>query len=126
MFSREQAISRLKNNPNEKITHRLFGPDEYLYGRNGKVYDENEYLFEDWTSEGSGKHDGMRMRVGGNWENGWDLFKEDIDIVVKEYGRVSVMIPVGATAEDVEKAVIKAEAGGDAVFFKREWSYIKE
>ena len=59
------------------------------------------------------------MQVGGDWENGWDLFKEDIDIVVKEYGRVSVMIPVGATAEDVEKAVIKAVASGNAAFFKK-------
>ena len=66
------------------------------------------------------------MQVGGDLENGWDLFKEDIDIVVKEYGRVSVMIPVGATAEDVEKAVIKAEADGDAVFFKREVSHFKK
>ena len=60
-----------------------FCPYEYLFGRNGKVYDENGLLFEDWTSEGSGKRDGMRMRVGDDWEDGWDLFKEDIDIVVR-------------------------------------------
>lgn len=47
-----------------------FCPYEYLFGRNGKVYDENGLLFEDWTSEGSGKRDGMRMRVGDDWEDG--------------------------------------------------------
>ena len=73
MFSRDWAINILKNNPNQKITHRLFDSDEYVYGKNGKVYDENGYLFEDWVSEGIGKHDGMRMRVGGSWEDGWDI-----------------------------------------------------
>jgi hypothetical protein len=35
----------------------------------------NGLLFEDWTSEGSGKRDGMRMRVDDDWEDEWDLFK---------------------------------------------------
>lgn len=59
----------------KKITYVLFCPYEYLFGRNGKVYDENGLLFEDWTSEGSGKRDGMRMRVDDDWEDEWDLFK---------------------------------------------------
>lgn len=67
----------------KKITYVLFCPYEYLFGRNGKVYDENGLLFEDCTSEGSGKRDGMRMRVGDDWEDGLDLFKGDIDIVVR-------------------------------------------
>lgn len=75
MFSREQAIYRLKNHPNEKITHRLFGPDEYIYSKDGKVYDEDGYLFEDWISEGLGQHNGMRMRAGDSFEDGWSLYQ---------------------------------------------------
>lgn len=74
MFSREWAIDGLENKLNQKITHRLFGSNEYIYGKNGKVYDENNYLFEDWTSEGVGKHDGVRMRVDGPWEAGWSIY----------------------------------------------------
>ena len=40
MFSRDWAITILNHHPNVKITHRLFSTDEYIYGRNGKVYDE--------------------------------------------------------------------------------------
>lgn len=74
MYSREWAIDMLKNHPGEKITHMLFASDEYIYGRNEKVYDEMEYLFEDWNSEGIGKHDGMRSRIGGPWEDGWSIY----------------------------------------------------
>ena len=73
MFSRDWAIDVLKNKPKQKITHRLFDSNEYIYGKNGKVYDENGYLFEDWVSEGIGKHDGVRMRVGDSWEDGWNM-----------------------------------------------------
>ena len=34
------------------------------------IYDENDYLFEDWYSDGS---IGMRMRTGGSWEDGWSV-----------------------------------------------------
>lgn len=75
MFSRDWAITILNHHPNVKITHRLFSTDEYIYGRNGKVYDENDYLFEDWISEGLGRHDGMRMRVDELWNDGWNFYK---------------------------------------------------
>lgn len=79
MLSREAAIDVLKNKPNQKITHRFWDFDEYIYGKNGKVYDEQGCLFEDWVSEGIGRHDGIRARVGGVWEDGWSLYMENPD-----------------------------------------------
>lgn len=69
--SRAWALDVLKNQPNVKITHELFDSDEYIYGAKGCVYDECGYLFEDWHSS---YRNGMRMRVGGSWEDGWSLY----------------------------------------------------
>ena len=72
---RTQIINFMKENPNVKITHRLFDSDEYLYQENdGKVYDEKGYLFEDWYSD---DRNGMRMRTGGSWEDGWDVYHDN-------------------------------------------------
>lgn len=35
MVSREAAIDVLENKPNQKITHRFFGSDEYIYSKDG-------------------------------------------------------------------------------------------
>ena len=71
-------IEFIKENPNVKITHFLFGEDEYIFQKeNGKIYDERGYLFEDWYSEGAGKHNGIRMRVGGDWDTGWAVVKDE-------------------------------------------------
>ena len=67
-----KMINTLKSNPGVKITHILFDKSEYIYmGNDGNVYDENGYLFEDWTS--IGRCDGIRCRTGGYWENGWSI-----------------------------------------------------
>lgn len=76
MLSREAAIDVLENKPNQKITHKFFDSNEYIYSKDGVVYDEQGYLFEDWVSDGTGKHDGIRARVGGAWEDGWSLYEE--------------------------------------------------
>lgn len=79
-MDRSSMIELIKENPNVKITHWLFSDDEYIYQKdNGKIYDENGYLFEDWYSEGAGQHNGIRMRKGGSWETGWEI-KEKHDM----------------------------------------------
>ena len=39
---------------------------------------ENDYLFEDWTSK---FHNGMRIRVGGSWENNWYVFNTELIVI---------------------------------------------
>ena len=68
-MSRDEMIKYMAENPNMKITHRLFDFDEFIYqSEDGRIYDENGYLFEDWESEW---HNGIRTRTGESWENGW-------------------------------------------------------
>lgn len=70
-FSRDLAVEILQNLKGVKITHILFGSDEYLY-KDGVVLDESGYVFEDWTTA---RHNGMRMRKGGIWEGHWRLYR---------------------------------------------------
>jgi hypothetical protein len=67
-IAREEAIQILKSQVNVRVSHDLFDEEEYLYMKDGKVYDENGYLFDDWYSP---HHNGVRERVGGAWETGW-------------------------------------------------------
>lgn len=67
-MTRESMIEFMKENPNIKITHRLFDSEEYIYQKNGNIYDENNYLFEDWYSD---THCGIRMRNDDAWKDGW-------------------------------------------------------
>lgn len=69
----------IKENPNVKITHEYFSPDEYIYSKeNGEVYTEEGYLFEDWYSNEFTGHNGIRMRKGDDWETGWSLYKGEL------------------------------------------------
>lgn len=68
-ISRVEMMAALTSRPGTKIAHKLFTSDEYLYmGVDGKIYDENNYLFDDWEHPAIC---GLRMRQGGNWETGW-------------------------------------------------------
>ena len=69
-MTRDQMIGFIKENSGIKITHELFGDDEYLVGRGNVVYDENGYVFETWIGT---FHNGIRMRTGGLWETGWSV-----------------------------------------------------
>ena len=75
-MSRNEMIEFIQKNSCVHITHFLFGDDEYIYSsEDGLVYDEKGYLFEDWnsvTNMWSG-HNGIRMRSGKQWENGWSI-----------------------------------------------------
>lgn len=74
-MTRTEMIGFLRENPFVKVTHKLFMKDEYLYSKgDGCIYEEHDYLFEDWSSERS---NGMRMRSGGAWETGWSLYVEE-------------------------------------------------
>lgn len=70
-FSRDIAVKILQNLKGVKITHDLFGSDEYLY-KDGVVLDESGRVFEDWTTD---RHNGIRMRKGGIWEGHWRLYR---------------------------------------------------
>lgn len=73
-MTRTEMIEFIKENPNVKITHSLFAPDEYIYSLpNGVVYTEEGYLFEDWIV--GSYHSGIRARQGDLWEDDWSLYK---------------------------------------------------
>lgn len=72
-MTRAEMIEFISKNPNVSISHLLFADDEFIFSSpGGRVYDESGYLFEDWYSpnDPSGWN-GIRMRKGGQWENGW-------------------------------------------------------
>ncbi len=73
-LSRSEMIELIKNHPHIPFAHRLFSQGEYIYSNAaGDIYDENGYLFEDWHSDGPGRHDGIRRRTVGAWEHGWQI-----------------------------------------------------
>ena len=75
-MTRNEMIIFIKENPHVHITHTLFDESEYIYtGDDGNVYDEDGFLFEDWM-DGFGSwigNNGIRMRIGGQWEDGWRI-----------------------------------------------------
>ena len=75
-MTRSDMINFIKTHHNIHITHDLFDADEYIYSDiDGLIWDEHGYLFEDWSSVAdrwSGAN-GIRMRTGGKWENGWHI-----------------------------------------------------
>ena len=69
-MTRSEMIAYIKAHPYNKISHRLFTDDEYIYaGWDGCVYDENGNLFECWYEPFNWF--GIRERCGGQWEDGW-------------------------------------------------------
>lgn len=72
-MTRMHMIEFLQENHNVPVKHFLFDESEFIYSVEDQcVYDENGYLFEDWHSI---HHDGIRIRKGGVWEDGWSLVK---------------------------------------------------
>lgn len=80
-MTRTEMIAFIKANPYVKITHFLFDSNEYIFSaENGNVYEEHGYLFENWdspTNMWSGAN-GIRMRVGGKWDDGWRIKHESV------------------------------------------------
>lgn len=69
-MTRSEMIAYIKANPYHQISHTLFEPDEYIYsGYDGYVYDEKGFLFEEWYEPW--RWNGIRLRVGNEWEDGW-------------------------------------------------------
>lgn len=78
-FTRNEIIDYMKSHRGVKIKHDLFTDSEYLVmKKDGLIYDENDYLFEDWISK---FHNGMRIRVGGSWENNWYVFNTELIVI---------------------------------------------
>ena len=71
-MTRSEAIAHMQLNPNIKVTHDHFSPEEYLYMKDGKIYTEEGYLFEDF--EPRSNNNGMRIRDGENWATGWSIW----------------------------------------------------
>lgn len=75
-MTRAEMIAFIRENPHIHVTHPLFDESEYIYtGNDGFVYDENGFLFEDWCDGFGGwiGRNGIRMRIGGQWEDGWRI-----------------------------------------------------
>jgi hypothetical protein len=75
-MTRTEMTEFIKENHYVHITHPLFDDSEYIYSdTDGIVHDECGYIFENWdsvTDMWSGNN-GIRMRTGGSWENGWHI-----------------------------------------------------
>lgn len=81
-MTKYELINILHSQPGIKITHHLFEPDEYIFSKeDGNVYDENGFLFEDWTGP---YHDGIRLRTGVTWDTGWTIWREANQIQNKD------------------------------------------
>ena len=67
-MTRDQVIEYMCDNRGVKVKHESFAAGEYIYMKDcdGNIYDESDYLFENWIDN----HDGMRSRQGGIWEKG--------------------------------------------------------
>lgn len=81
-MTRSEMIDTLENFPHLPITHHLFADDEYIFSDiDGIVYDESGLIFENWysfTNMWSGVN-GIRLRSGGMWEDGWRIKTEILD-----------------------------------------------
>ena len=76
-MNRQAAINLMMREPQIKITHQYFSPDEYIYMKNGYIYDENDYQLT-----GNHFNDGIDFwtdRTGPEWEEGWSIYKTDAD-----------------------------------------------
>ena len=81
-MTRSEMIDTLKNYPHLPITHYLFDDNEYIFSdMSGIVYDESGHIFENWDSVTyvwSGIN-GLRLRTGGMWEDGWRIKTEMLE-----------------------------------------------
>ena len=81
-MTRDEMINTLKQYPHLPITHYLFADDEYIFSNMyGIVYDESGRIFENWdsvTDVWSGIN-GLRLRTGGMWEDGWRIKTEMLE-----------------------------------------------
>lgn len=78
----------------------------------GKLYDENGYLFEDWYSDGVDRHDGIRSRNGISWQAGWKRKenKVDVDKLINTFrdmaNRESLLAYGGVSQEDLLNQIV--------------------
>jgi hypothetical protein len=76
-MSKLAIIVYMYEHPFEKITHKLFTTDEYLYYDINEdcIKDENQNVFETWVKEPC-SYNGIMVRTEKHWEYGWKLYNE--------------------------------------------------
>ena len=78
-----------------KMTHRLFSGYEYIYMKDGEIYDENDYKMT------GGDVDFWTDRKGLEWEEGWSIYKTDADLLMEANPGIGSVIPfIGRTRYD--------------------------
>lgn len=76
-MNKQAAINLMKRNPLVKITHQYFSSEEYIYMKDGDIYDENEYRMTEIGPDSSINF--WTDRTGPEWEEGWSIYKTDAD-----------------------------------------------
>lgn len=69
-MTKQEAILMMENG--NKVKHYLFESEEYIYMKNGKIHDENDYLLE-VRDANNRLIDFWSDRTGEVWEDGWIL-----------------------------------------------------
>lgn len=63
-MTKEEAIFAMENG--EKVTHRVFLPEEYIYMSSGELYDEDgRHLYQ---------HHFWQQRKGELWDTHWEIW----------------------------------------------------
>ena len=74
-MNKQAAINLMNRSPQIKMTHVNFSPDEYIYMKDGDIYDENNYKMkhygpdQEWITF-------WTDRTGPEWNEGWSIYKE--------------------------------------------------
>lgn len=61
-MNKESVIQSMKDD--NKVTHKMFCSDEFVYMKDSIIYDENDYTM----------HDFWGLRTDAIWEKGWSIF----------------------------------------------------
>ncbi len=64
IFTKYEAEEMMK--AGEKMTHKIFPPGEYIYQKNGVIYNDEDIL----------QHDFWAFRTSKEWQGNWAVYKE--------------------------------------------------
>lgn len=81
-MNKQAAINLMKRSPLVKITHQYFSSEEYIYMKDGDIYDESGYRMT-----GIGPDSSINFwtdRTGPEWDEGWSIYKTDTNEVFEE------------------------------------------
>lgn len=63
-MTKDEVVELLKEG--KKITHRYFTPEEYVYQKDGKIFDEKDYCHTQF----------WQIRRHESWNTGWGIYNE--------------------------------------------------